>query len=234
MSPEFETLYGRHVIASFEKQFHLADVVGTRSWGFSMDDGLLTFTDDDAQPAGPPIAFAAQLLGSAADRDHTWLWSWANEASQIPAALTQGAQRLRESGMAPEFTTATFALDLENVDDHRLALMSSGVLAADAYYRGPYNGGAAFFVLRDERLRLPAPAGPRIISTISQAISSVPIVDHRAAITAYFDARGLQPSADGDNAIVGTMTDGELRAEFDMQGRLADLHGTLRPSGNGP
>jgi hypothetical protein len=232
MSPEFETLYHRHLITSFEKQLHLADVVGTRSWSFSMHSGSLTFNDDGARPAGPPIEFAAQLLGSAADHDRTWLWSWANKASQIPAALTQDAERLRGSGAAPEFTTTTFVLDLDDADDHRVALTSSGVLAADAYYRGPYNGGAAFFLLRDERLGLPAPEGPRIVNTISQAISSLAIADHRAAITAYLDARGLSPRADGENAIVATVTGVDVRAQFDAQGRLADLRGTFRPAGN--
>jgi uncharacterized protein DUF6882 len=227
MSPEFETLYHRHILTSFEKQLRLADVVGALSWSFSMDDGLLMFEDDGK---APPVTFAVQLLGTAADRDSTWLWSWANAASQIPPPLTQDAQRLRGSGAAPEFADSTFVLDLDNADDHRMALTSSGLLTADAYYRGPYNGGAAFFLLRDERLRLPAPDGPRIVRTISEAISGISIADHRAAITAYFGARGLNPRTDGENAVVGTMAAGELRAEFDMQGRLADLRGTLRPS----
>jgi len=229
MSPEFETLYHRHILTSFEKQLRLADVVGGRSWSFSMDDGLLTFEDDGK---AEPIAFTVQLLGTAADHDSTWLWSWANAASQIPPPLTQDAQHLRGSDAAPEFATSTFVLDLDNADDHRMALTSTGLLTADAYYRGPYNGGAAFFLLRDERLRLPPPEGARSITTISQAISSLAIVDHRAAITAYFNARGFQPRADGDKAVVATMAGGELRVEFDMQGRLADLRGTLRPPGN--
>src|SRR5262245_11578156 len=102
MSPEFEQLYHRHVITSYEKQLRLADVVGAHSWSFSMQDGSLTF-QEDGEPSRAPMVFAAQLLGTAADGDSTWLWSWANEASQIPAALTQGARHLREAGTAREW-----------------------------------------------------------------------------------------------------------------------------------
>src|SRR5262245_45278690 len=68
MSPEFEQLYHRHVITSYEKQLRLADVIGTHCWSFSMHDGSLTF-QEDGEPARAPIVFAAQLLGTAAEGD---------------------------------------------------------------------------------------------------------------------------------------------------------------------
>jgi len=102
MSPEFESLYHRHILASYEKQLHLADQIGTRSWSFSMDDGCLTFEEEGEVPrTHAPIAFAAQLLGTVANDGSTWLWSWANEVSQIPAALTQDARRLRDAVQPP-------------------------------------------------------------------------------------------------------------------------------------
>jgi hypothetical protein len=116
-----------------------------------MEDGSLAFEEEGEAPrAGAPIVFAAQLLGTVAYNDSTWLWSWANEASQIPVAFTQAARRLRDSNPGVEWTTPQFALDLDHADEHRLAMVSSGLLAADAFYRGPYTGGAAFFLLHDE------------------------------------------------------------------------------------
>jgi len=222
MSPEFESLYQGHVIMSYEKQLRLADVVGTRRWSFSMKNGSLTFQEDGEPPcSGAPIVFAVQVLGTASDGDKTWLWSWANDASQIPAALTQDARRLCEVATPREWATSTFAID--NADEHRVAMTSSGVLGADAYYRGPYPGGAAFFLLRDERLRLPAPESLRVIHTVMEAISSLSIANHRAAIMAYFAARGLQPHTDGGNAIVATIAGRALRAQFDAQDRLVEL-----------
>jgi len=108
-------------------------------------------------------------------------------------------------------------------------MTSCGLLAADAFYRGPYAGGTVFFLLRDDRLRLPVPAGPRIVHTITQAISIGAIANHRVAIMAYFIERGLQPHADGDNTIVATLTDRALRAVFDSQDRLTGLSGTFGP-----
>jgi len=230
MSPEFESLYHRHALTSYEKQLRLADVIGTRSWAFSMEDGSLTFEEDgEAARTSAPIVFAAQLLGTVAYSDQTWLWSWANEASQIPPALTQDARRLRDSSPATEWATAKFALDTDHADEHRLAMASSGLLAADAFYRGPYKGGAAFFMLHDERLRLPVPEGPRIVRTITEAISQGAIANHRAALMAYFAERGLQPRADGEAAILAMLSGRTLRADFDAQGRLAKLGGTFGP-----
>jgi hypothetical protein len=225
VSPQFEALYHQHVMASFEKQLHFADVIGERGWSFSMSDGHLTFSNRDAAP----MAFAAQLLGSAANGDRSWLWSWANEASNIPRTLTEDARRLRQDDSAPEWATPQFALDFDNADEHRLAMTACSVLGAAAYYRGPYEGGAAFFLLHDHRLLLPPPAGPRIIRTAMQAISKLPVADHRAAIMGYFTARRLEPRVDADNSIVATLGGSDFRAKFDQQGRLADLSGTLKP-----
>ena len=230
MSPEFESIYHRHALTSFEKQLRLADVIGMRSWRFSMEDGCLTFEEEGEAPhTSAPIVFAPQLLGTVAYNDSTWLWSWANEASQIPSALTRDAQRLRAADPATEWTTSQFALNLDNADEHRLAMASSGLLAADAFYRGPYTGGAAFFLLRDERLRLLEPDGPRIVRTITEAISSGAIANHRAAIMAYLTERGLQPRADDEMAILAMISGRKLRVVFDAQDRLANVSGTLGP-----
>jgi hypothetical protein len=230
MSPEFESLYHRHALTSYEKQLRLADVIGMRSWRFSMEDGSLTFEEEGEAPhTSAPIVFAAQLLGTVAYNDRTWLWSWANEASQIPSALTRDAQHLRDAGPATEWTTSQFALNLDNADEHRLAMASSGLLAVDAFYRGPYTGGAAFFLLRDERLRLLEPDGPRIVRTITEAISGGAITNHRAALIAYLTERGLRPQADGEMAIMAMISDHKLRVVFDAQDRLANLGGTFGP-----
>src|SRR5215471_12055792 len=138
-SPEFESLYQRHVIASYEKQLHLGEVIGNRSWSFSTSDCLLTFRDGKARwRASAPMLFTTQLLGTVSDGDSSWLWSCANDASQIPATLIQDACRLRDGGTAPEWATANFELDLDDAEDHQVAMTSCGILRADAYYRGPY------------------------------------------------------------------------------------------------
>ena len=195
-----------------------------------MEDGSLTFEEEGEAPhTSAPIVFAAQLLGTVAYNDRTWLWSWANEPSQIPSALTRDAQHPRDAGPATEWTTSQFALNLDNADEHRLAMASSGLLAVDAFYRGPYTGGAAFFLLRDERLRLLEPDGPRIVRTITEAISRGAITNHRAALIAYLTERGLRPQADGEMAIMAMISGHKLRVVFDAQDRLANLGGTFGP-----
>src|SRR6266446_4917766 len=55
------------------------------------------------------------------------------------------------------------------------------------------------------------------------------LANHRAAIEAYFTERGLQPRADGETAILATLSGRTLRAVFDAQDRLANLGGTSGP-----
>jgi hypothetical protein len=78
-------------------------------------------------------------------------------------------------------------------------------------------------------LRLPEPEGTRVVRTITEAISRGAIANHRIAIEAYFTERGLQPRADGETAILATLSSRTLRAVFDTQNRLANLGGTFGP-----
>src|SRR5262245_14851287 len=69
----------------------------------------------------------------------------------------------------------------------------------------------------DNRLRLLEPEGPRIVHTITEAISNGAVANHRTAIIAYLTERGLQPHADGEMAILAMISGRKLRLEFDAQ-----------------
>jgi hypothetical protein len=49
-----------------------------------------------------------------------------------------------------EFTQASFPLS-DQVNGHVLSMIASGLSNGDAYYRGPYDGGALFMLIRDDR-----------------------------------------------------------------------------------
>lgn len=228
MSPQFEAAYLRYAVLTFDKQLNMANIIGNRSWSFSMDAPKITF---DAQgPSDSPLEFEAQVLGSAAEKLRTWLWSWDN--SHVPDALSQASILLRERGGLSEFATAEFPIEFDSADDHRVAMTSAGVLAhlagCDAYYRGPYEGGAAFFVLRDPRLQLPSPDAIHISTLFPQAISALPLSNHRTAFMGYLEECGIAAQVDGDQVHV-VIGNSDLTARFDTLDRLADMQLHARP-----
>jgi hypothetical protein len=130
-------LANRYLAASFDKQLYLANLIGEADWHLDMAAGLLSFGDRHR--------WHVQLLGTEANESQTWLWAWANEASGIPTQLLGSALTLRMLGEAqgiPELAEAE--VPLNEVNGHVLAMIGSGVCRADAYYRCPYEGGAAF------------------------------------------------------------------------------------------
>lgn len=228
MSPEFEAAYLRHAALSFDKQLNLAKVIGTRNWNFSMDSGHLTFAKQGFFDKN--FVFEAQILGSAAKGTSSWRWAWANDG--VPDKLNRASLLLREKGGIPEFSEPEFPIDFSEADDHRIALTGSGVLASlfgcDAYYRGPYEGGAAFFLLRDPRLHLAPPDAIHISTFFPQLISSMALSNHRTVFLSYLEQQGLEAQIENE-AVRVEIGASSLVANFDDLNRLADMQLTARP-----
>lgn len=74
----------------FEKQFAFYDVIGDSDWQIDINQGVIHFNDD--------IVFSIQLLGSFSLSSETWLWSWNNEASQLPTPVIEQALGLKHYG----------------------------------------------------------------------------------------------------------------------------------------
>ena len=132
-----------HAASSFAKQLHLAELVEGLDWHLDLATGILSF--------GDRYAWHVQLLGTEAEETQTWLWAWANDASNLPPSLLQAALHLKTFGEeqeVPELATSMFPLD--GIDGHFLAMIANGICRADAYYRCPYDGGAAFLLIQDE------------------------------------------------------------------------------------
>jgi hypothetical protein len=137
MQVDISLLFYHHAIASFDKQRRLAELVGEEDWHFNMASGLLSF--------GQHLHFQAQVLGTESDHDRSWLWAWANEGSHIPPSLLQAALRIKALGEEQQIhELITPLLQLGDLDGHTLAVFGSGICQANAYYRCPYEGGAAF------------------------------------------------------------------------------------------
>ena len=224
MSPQLEELWLEHAIASLEKQWSLADVVGERAWECTMSTGVLTFKGRGFLQKS--LSYQMQVLGTEAHDANTWLWAWANES--VPENVRAAARRLNQLGEErgiPELVTDEF--NLEQADGHTLAMIASGVLDARGYYRGPYGGGAAFLLIPDEKLpRPPAPDTLRVIRMITQSIGAVALSDHRRAVAAYLRYIGWKIEERGDELIGGEGAN-QVRARFDGLTRLAEINSVV-------
>jgi len=211
LSERFVQLYCGNGPAAFVRQEHLSEVVGERDWAFSMDDGTLSFGDD--------LQFPVQVLGTESESSGTWLWAWANEASGLPDTLLEAVSTLRGLHDVPEAQAAQ--LPLESVDGHALCNALGPLVGAQAYYRGPYDGGAVFLLIMDG---LGEPAlGPANLQDFVRIQLALEFPDMKFAFDAYAQLLGYETAWYETGAVVGAAEGASFEAMFDEQRRLTEL-----------
>lgn len=223
MPTTFDSLFTDFVISSFDKQLRLADVHGEDSWGFNMTNGEITFNES--------VTYKIQILGTEDHVNDSWLWGWANKASNIPDDLLIVGNELRSFGekhAIAELTTAKLSLDA--LDGHTVSLIASGFANGKAYYRCPYENGALFVLITDAKLQLPVE--DKIVQAcrvIPECISALEITDHRNATAAYLRQNGYDVVDDGSKLLVPGDGQPLLTVEFDEMNRLVKLQSHLTP-----
>lgn len=220
---DFRDFFDRYVMLGFERQLHLASTIADRPWHADLDAGLIAI-----EGLG---SFRIQVIGSESGQGGSWLWSWANEASGLPGAVTDRVATLPAlTGEMPEFARAELPLS-ERVDGHRLSVLTPYLLDFQGYCRAPNGPGAAFLGIDDRSFpRDPRPAMQRFVTTVPQVLSTFQVTDHRSMVEGYARVRGfaitgtpdrLELSGDGGTATV----------HFDGPGRISGVEGTLAPDG---
>ncbi|MBA3707544.1 MAG: hypothetical protein H0W83_01845 [Planctomycetes bacterium] len=218
MHPKLRHLLNQHVVAGLHKQLRLQAVVGQRPWTFDLPTSTLRFGDD--------LAFATQVLGTESERSKTWLWSWANEESQMPPECVKAALKLRAIGTGSGIDElAAPQLPTKSVSAQDLALVATGLFGAGGFYRGPYEGGAIWLMLVDQRLAAREPIDAQMaIAHFTQAIMDLPITDHATAFSGYMQWLEWSFSRTAATALVAIDPAGrQVTAEFDAHHRLVSL-----------
>ncbi|KAF1712308.1 hypothetical protein CSC70_01935 [Pseudoxanthomonas kalamensis DSM 18571] len=216
----FGALLQRHIGTAFARQLALSDLVeGEGGYDLDLHENALRF--------GDRLKFPVQLLGTESEGDHSWLWAWANTASQLPPELLQASLQLRDLGVRDgiaELSERTFPTTIAN--GHQLSLLASGVVGNACYYRAPYVGGALYLLIQPapEEVLLPATI-ERCVSVIPQVISMFE-VDHRAMITAFLTDQGFKLKSTTDT-LIARRDNSIIDASFDATGRLNNLKGIL-------
>ena len=221
---KFADLFLEYGADSLHKQYAAADYLGEHSWQFSLETGLISF--------GPDRIFPFQVLGSESEYDGTWMWAWANPLSNINGALAQSSRTLRELGAAngiDEFRQPKF--ECKEINGHLLSMVASGICKAPAYYRCPYDGGAAF-ILVDFGGDLPdeSPLLSRMQTVFIEFISSFDVANERAAFASYARLRGVRVTDDGMDLLLSLGDEPVGFARFNDLNRLVHLEAELRPS----
>ena len=217
-----QSLLSQHVASSLTRQYALDEFIGEHRWELDLDRGTVDF--------GEGRRFPVQILGTESELSNTWLWAWANRASDIPPRLLTAAEQLRSLGEREGIAELTERkLPLAVVDGHMLALIASGVCDADCYYRGPYEGGAVFFLITHSPLahRPPTPAHP-MAAVIMQAISLYD-VEHRPMVESYLRQEGFRV-VERAGTLRGSAPDGrQLAVTFDALGRISGTEAAPSP-----
>lgn len=220
----FDALFHRYVISSHDKQLSLWNLHDEGDWSFDKKRGKLKIS-------GLP-AYSIQILGSEDHVNRTWLWGWANPASNVSDSLLEAALELKSYGKKHNIRQLTRSkLSMDDVDGYRIGLIASGFCDAKAYYRCPYENGALFVLITDERLRHNRTDLARAVLVIPQAIGEFGIDDQPTAVASYLDDVGLK-YRQHDRKLVIEGKDGgqpQLVAEFDDANRLLSLEGQLTP-----
>ena len=209
----------RHAILAMEKQFHLYDVVGERSWSVDLEAGTLAFAGEKRRlrRSEPAIAMGAALLGTEADG--TWMWGWANPGGfpePVVAAGRAVSDYGREHGLPPLYEPESPVG--EDVSLEHIGVVASGAVGLKATYTAPANGTRILLALDHPLLELPPPDVPRLVSVLSTLLSSGFVSDWQVALESYATAR--------DVTFDGRVLHERIEFEFDELGRITNLSAT--------
>lgn len=219
---KFQELFSQHIASSSLKQQNLSAFLGDHNWNVNLETGKADF--------GKGRIYPIQIVGTESEVNGKWLWGWANEGSDIPANLLTCATSLKALGINEGIEElAESQIELNEVDGHMLAMVTCGVCNADAYYRGPYDGGALFFTMQQMPLQNQQAASPvELINIMSAVISQFP-VNHKIMAQSFLNQQGYS-LAESEGKIVASAANGnDITVGFDELGRINGMETTAVP-----
>lgn len=233
MDQQLLDLFHKHVGMGFDRQLRFADLLDRKApradWEFDTATAELTF--------GPRLSFEAPIIGSHAEHNDSWLWAGANrnlKLSLTNRALSDTVRALGSRLMVPAFGATAFPLEQHLGSEltahaaHVFGVILVEELEFDAYYIAPYEGGRALLLIRDDRLQFVGrhPVA-RVLAVFPQLVKSLPVPDHRAALTSYARGYGLNVT-DVPNGLRVSGPDGDLTATFDDHSRPVRIDSNVK------
>lgn len=214
-----------HIFRVLENQFRLYQFLGKHNWAFNMDEGQLTFTN--AETGQALASCPVQILGTESTELGTWLWAWANTASEIPDRLLSGVRKVKEAGERAEqleFMSPSLKVSYERMATE-LAIVATGHLGLFTYYACGYDGGAMYAAVESCPEVEGTPRDGLLVNRIIFTSLSALDFNHRQAVHAYL---GDPAEMEGDEGVWSVNNDG-VRIRFDSQDRVTRLEVVARP-----
>lgn len=217
LDPDLARIYARVALPALERQLAFQDRYGDPDWLLDQDAGTLRL-DREVLPVG--------LIGTTSEITWTWRWAWANES--IDQRLTGAVRQLREIGER-DGVEALVRPDIpvgDPASGHTIAMIASGLLELDAYFRGPYEVGAVYLAVRlppEERVERPSDARAAAVIDTSLTLS-VPVP--ASSMRPYLESIGWRSD---DAGTPRSPTGSTVRIERDELDRVTSLDWSLAP-----
>lgn len=227
MSTTLQDLVNRAVFLSTEMQTHFGSVIAGAAWEVDFSaDPTLTFDVE----GGEPLRTRPHLVGSESSSQGTWLWGWEN-INGFPEAVVGLAHEVRKFGAAEGISDlVTPEIDLDDELALRLTLAAKEATGKWAHYPAAAGAGTTVWVLVDSpALALPEPTVKASVRALMQGLTQTTVDDHRAALTAYTDRRGIPTAELADGGVRMLFADGSADLSFDEQSRISncEVHAPL-------
>lgn len=220
MSPNLANLFHLHVAASLDRYTHLLEIAQGQPWKYQAETGRLVF--------GDRLSFQAQVLGYEAMDSQSWLWAWAQTGIPLPETQMKSASSLKSFGEkkdVPEFVSPQCPLSA--VTGEQVAMVACGLFNAQAYFRGPYAGGAMLLLIQDPQFpAVQASPVERILNTFPRVVFSYE-VHHKRAFMAYVNHYHLENFEENGVTVITEGRREVMEAEFNEQGQLLVLRSLL-------
>lgn len=211
----FQDLLSRHACSSLLKQNRFSDFLGEHNWNVDLEKGTADF--------GKGRVYPLQVIGTESSSNFTWLWGWANEASEIPKPLLAHALQLKELGYEQDIVDLISPeIALSQADGYSIALVATGVCGASAFYRGPYEGGALFFTLTKVPPPKRAPSAMELVNTMSMVMTQFQ-VNHRLMAQSFLEQQGHTVAEEGRQLVSSAPNGAGVTVTFDSLGRISNM-----------
>lgn len=198
------------------RQLAFGDIIaGAAQWDVDMQKGTITFGE---------TSFPVLFLGSESSGSGTWLWGWKN-INGYPDAVWKETESIYGQLMSRqmnEIKDVELPL-MELVNGHAIASLAVTCGSGMCYYKAPYNGGAAFLLIKN----VPATVftsitAERAAKCINNVIASFPI-NHRLMVGGIVGAYSKNTEENAGCATMRFPDGSSLTVHFDGQGRISNI-----------
>lgn len=221
-SPVLIDMLSRYMGVAHQHQLSFGEqVVRNRNWNVDLGQGTICFGEDE---------YPIQLLGTESLSSNTWLWGFLNPSAFPDSVLKDSQYTYAFCKPVPELAPSQMQLT-ELVNGHTISSIATAARNDQTcYYRCPYNGGAAYVLVRNipKSVFLTVDAA-QVIHIISELILQYPL-NHRTLVKSLMKIN-CDTIDDTNEMLIGHYANGtELVISFDGQGRINSMNTTLSNS----